>query len=166
MKNRIKQLFKEDVLDRTAGNIKERLPEIMKRDKERAKELRKLLEGLKEDGDGLDAQTLYYAAFIFHHQGTKRATARARSIAKRGVKLCEGKNTKACKQVCWLYAASTDRFLRLEGKLQKYGTQYRRKKNGKGFYLPSVDPTTTDEERKALNVPTLAEAKKFAKNIK
>jgi len=164
--NRIKQLFKEDIADRKAGNLQKRLPEIMKHDKKRARELRKLLEELDKRGNKLDIQTLYYAGFIFHHQGTKRATAKARSLASRGVQLCEGKNTKICKQIRWLYAGSTDRLLIKEGKLQKYGTQYRRKKNGKGFSLQSVDSSTTDEERKALNVPTLSEAKKLAKNIK
>jgi len=166
MENRIKQLFKEDIVDRKAGNLQERLPEIKRRDKLRAKELRKILEKLKKSEGELDAKTLFYAGFIFHHQGTKRATSKARSLAKRGVKLCEGKNTKACKQVRWLYAGSTDRLLMLEGKPQKYGTQYRRKKDSKDFYLYRIDPATTDDERKAFNVPTLAEAKKLAKNIK
>jgi len=165
MESRIKQLFKEDVLDRKTCKLEDDCSELEKRDKIRAKELRKILKKLKKDGDKLDADTLFYGGFIFHHQGTKRATAQARSLAKRGVKLCEGKNKKACKQVRWLYAGSTDRLLIQEGKIQKYGTQYRRKKNGKGFYLQSIDPKTTDEERKALNVPILKEAKKLAKSM-
>lgn len=163
MKNEIKRLFNEDVKDRSVSNLQEYLPEIAKRDKKRAKELRKILEGYIGE---LDAQTLFYAGFVFHHQGSKRATAKARMLAKQGVELCEGKNTKVCKQVRWLYAGSTDRLLVLDKKPQKYGTQYRRKKNGKGFELLNVDPTTTDEERKVFNVPTLAEAKKLSKNIK
>lgn len=165
MNDKIKQLFKEDVADRKAANLQERLPEIRKRDKIRAKKLRKILDELKGGLGELDAQSLFYAGFIFHHQGTKRATIQARSLARRGVKICKGKNTKACKQVRWLYAGSTDRLLMLSDKPQKYGTQYKRKKNKNGFYLYKVDPKTTDEERKSLNVPTITEAKKLAKNI-
>ncbi len=165
MEDKIKQLFKEDVVDRKAGNLQERLPEIRRRDKVRAKELRKIFSKLKDGIDKLDAECLFYSGFILHHQGSKRATIHARLLAKRGVKLCEGKNTKICKQVRWLYAGSTDRLLMLKGEPQKYGTQYRRRKNGDGYYLYKFNPKTTNEERKLFNVPTIEEAKKLAKNI-
>jgi hypothetical protein len=91
---------------------------------------------------------------------------KARSYTKQGVKKCEGKNTKICKQIRWLYAGSTDRLLILKDKPQKYGTQYHCKKDGKSFKLYEIDPKTNDKEREDLNVPTLSEAKKFAKKIK
>jgi hypothetical protein len=158
----LKLLFQEDIADRKAPNFQERFPEIEKRDKVRVK---KVIEIIK-DKKALELQDLYYSSFIFHHQGTKIATQKAQSLAKEGVKICGEKKTKICNRTRWLYAAATDRLLTLNKKPQKYGTQYHRLKNGKGFKLLPVDPKTTDKERMALNVPTLAEAKINAKNIK
>jgi len=64
----------------------------------------------------------------------------------------------------WLYAASLDRYLVSRGKLQKYGTQYHRNKNGK-YELPSVDSTVTDMSRKELSVPTINEMKQRIKDL-
>jgi len=50
----------------------------------------------------------------------------------------------------WLFAAATDRALMLEGKQQKYGTQFL---EGKTFW--PVDPKTTDEERQAFGIKPL-----------
>ncbi len=163
MKDDIKKLFKEDVKERKHPDLCNRLDELKKHDKERVKKLKIILEKNKEE---LDPQTLFYAGFIFHHQGTQAATTKARSLSKQGVKLCLNKNSKACKQVRWLYAGSTDRLLRLQGKPQKYGTQYKRNKKDGSYTLGKVDSKTTDEERKALNVPTLKEAHKLAKKIR
>jgi len=162
MKNKIKKLFQEDIADRKKPNLDDCWPEVSMRDKERAREVRALIKNYKGK---LDVQTLYYMGFIFHHQGTKVSSAKARLLAGQGIELCKGKNTKICKQVRWLYAGSTDRFLRLKGEPQKYGTQYHRKKKGGEYELYRIDPKTTDEERKKFNVPSLKEAKKLAKKI-
>lgn len=44
-----------------------------------------------------------------------------------------------------------------QGKPQKYGTQYI-SRDDEPYRLWDVDPTTTDEERAAWNVPPLVEA--------
>lgn len=162
MKDKIKKLFQEDIADRRKPNLDDCWLEVSKRDKERAREVRAFIENYKGK---LDVQTLYYMGFILHHQGTKKSSSKARSLAGQGIKLCKGKNTKVCKQIRWLYAGSTDRLLRLKGEPQKYGTQYHRKKKGGEYKLYRVDPKTTDEDRKEFNVPSLAEAKKLAKKI-
>lgn len=58
----------------------------------------------------------------------------------------------------WLAAASEDRFLMNIGRPQRFGTQYR--SDGQGpIRLYEVGPSVTDGLRRALNVPSLAEAK-------
>jgi len=160
--NKIKKLFQEDIADRKKPNLDDCWPEVSKRDKQRAREVRAFIKNYKGK---LDVQILYYMGFILHHQGTKLSSSQARLLAKRGIELCKGKNTKVCKQIRWLYAGSTDRLLRLKGEPQKYGTQYHRKKKGGKYELYCIDPKTTDEERKEFNVPILAEARKLAKKI-
>lgn len=59
----------------------------------------------------------------------------------------------------WLLAAATDRYLMRLDKPQRYGTQYRRDGES-GWFLYEVDTiNTTDADRIALNVPTLAESR-------
>ncbi|MEJ2079154.1 MAG: hypothetical protein P8Z74_14260 [Acidobacteriota bacterium] len=58
----------------------------------------------------------------------------------------------------WLAAASEDRFLMNIGRPQRFGTQYR--SDGQGpIRLYEVGPSVTDGLRRALDVPSLAEAK-------
>ena len=57
----------------------------------------------------------------------------------------------------WLAAAALDRKLMDEHKPQKYGTQFQMR--GGVWVLWEVDPTVTDAERDAWNVPPLAAAK-------
>ena len=65
----------------------------------------------------------------------------------------------------WLYAISTDRWLYSAGKPQRYGTQFLRDGKGCNTKLYEVDPATTDAERAALDVPTLAQAKAWAETF-
>jgi hypothetical protein len=64
----------------------------------------------------------------------------------------------------WLAAAAYDRWLMNQGKPQKYGTQYI-SSGDEPYRLGDFDPTTTDEERAAWNVPSLAEALKQAEEL-
>jgi len=64
----------------------------------------------------------------------------------------------------WLMAAAYDRWLMKQGKPQKYGTQYTSHGN-EPYQLWDVDPTTTDEERVAWNVPLLTEALRQAEEL-
>ena len=63
----------------------------------------------------------------------------------------------------WLAAAAYDRWLMLQNKPQKYGTQYR--SDGDRWKLWDVDPATTDAERAAWDVPSLAEALALAEEL-
>lgn len=54
-------------------------------------------------------------------------------------------------------AQAIDRALYLQGYPQKYGTQYHRDEAGTWQLYP-VDQNTRDDERRAMGVPTLAEA--------
>lgn len=58
----------------------------------------------------------------------------------------------------WLAAATEDRFLISLGRPQRFGTQYRVDDEG-GWQLYDVDPNVTDSLRRAMNVPSLEEAR-------
>lgn len=102
----------------------------------------------------LSSEELYYAAMIFHHSGTRTGTKKALTLAKLSMRAgYRGKNfTKWGEKAKWLVASATDRFLLMEGKLQKYGTQYQRKNIHSPLELARYDKKTTDIERKELNI--------------
>jgi hypothetical protein len=58
-----------------------------------------------------------------------------------------------------LAAASEDRFLMNIGRPQRFGTQYRAEPVTAPFRLYKVDANVTDELRRQMSAPTLAEAK-------
>ena len=58
-----------------------------------------------------------------------------------------------------LAAASEDRFLMSIGRPQRFGTQYKSDGPNQPYRLYKVDPGVTDELRRIMMVPTLAEAK-------
>jgi hypothetical protein len=95
-----------------------------------------------------EAADLYHAALLFQHgdepEDAWRAYALAREATERGDERAR-----------WLTAAAYDRWLMYQDKPQKYGTQY--VSDGIRHRLWDVDPDTTDAERAAWNVPSLAE---------
>ncbi len=106
------------------------------------------------DAGGANYSADYFAAaMVFQHGDSPAEIGRAHDLALKAVEL-DGNNRKAK----WLVAASEDRVLMYEKKPQKYGTQFSTDPTGKWVLWP-VDGTVTDEQRLALNVPTLAEAK-------
>lgn len=60
-------------------------------------------------------------------------------------------------QARWLEAASEDRWRLARGLPQRWGTQYQ--EGARGMELAPVDPATTDAERAARGLPSLAEAR-------
>jgi hypothetical protein len=60
----------------------------------------------------------------------------------------------------WLAAATEDRYLMNVKRPQRFGTQYRSDKIGEPLRLYEVSPDVTDSLRRALNVPSLSEARK------
>lgn len=96
----------------------------------------------------------YHAAMILQHGNIPEDYLLAHEFCV--VAITKGKNDKATR---WLAAASEDRFLMNIGRPQRFGTQYRSDGPDAPMRLYKVDEGITDELRRALNVPALAEAK-------
>jgi hypothetical protein len=94
----------------------------------------------------------YHAAMILQHSDVADDFLLAHE-------LCVVAISKGDARGKWLAAASEDRFLMNIGRPQRFATQFRCDGPNCDFYLYKVDEAVTDELRKALDVPSLAEAK-------
>ena len=103
--------------------------------------------------DSLSAEDYFHAAWIMNHGDTATDAEKAHRLALQASELGH-------RPARWLAAASYDRWQLYQGKPQKYGTNYIY--NGKKDRLWDVDPSTTDEERAAWDVPPLAEQRRKA----
>lgn len=153
IKKRLEDLYKADQNDRKnwKWDSTNFLKEVRKRDKDRRTEVKWLLEQEK----GLNGKDYCHGAMIYQHGDSKSDYKKANLLTKKAVQ-------KGYDPAKWLYAASLDRYLVSQGKSQKYGTQYKRNKNGKYELFP-LDLTVTDLQRKELNVPTISEMKQRIK---
>ena len=104
-------------------------------------------------GGARTANDFYHAAMIYQHGAGTTSYRRAHDLATRAVEL-DPDHTDAK----WLSAASWDRYLDESGQPQWYGTQYRCV-DGLRQLLPVDEGQATDEDRRSLGVPTLAEAR-------
>ena len=95
-----------------------------------------------------EAADLYHAALLFQHGDEPEDVWRAYELAREATE-------RGDERARWLTAAAYDRWLMYQGKPQMYGTQY--VSDGIRQRLWDVDPSTTDAERAAWNVPPLAE---------
>jgi hypothetical protein len=95
-----------------------------------------------------DAEDFYHAAWIMNHGDTASDARQAHLLALRSSEM-------GWRPARWLAAASFDRWQMYQGKPQKYGTNYLF--DGQRDRLWDVDPSTTDVERAAWDVPPLAE---------
>lgn len=111
---------------------------------------RRRVEALIAAGALQVAEDYFHAAMVFQHGPTPDYHLRAHELAKRSVEMGGPPVAK------WLTAAAYDRWLRGQGKPQKYGTQY--SWQGDHWEVADVDPDTTDDERAAWEVPPLAVA--------
>ena len=113
-------------------------------------------------GSLMTSEDYYNAALIYQHGQRPENIRMAFSLSTIAIQL-DPEN----KQAKWLSAASWDRILMQLDKPQWYGTQFRKAQTpGSQFELYKVDETAvTDEERKALGVPTLAEARARAQSM-
>ena len=89
---------------------------------------------------------------VYQHGDTPAEVGRAHELAVRAVALEPGHAAAR-----WLAAAALDRQLMYRGAPQKYGTQFKRVDGV--WVVWEVDPTVTDAERAAWNVPPLATAR-------
>ena len=151
---KIKKIFEEDQADRNNKelkklSIKERWRIIEKKDRKRRDSLTKILK--EAEGIQLRGVDYFRAGIVFQH-GEINDIRLAKHIASKGIK----KNHKSSR---WLYAAATDRILIMEGKKQKFGTQFGKDRDGFWVLLP-VDNKTTDSERREYGVQSLTNIKK------
>ncbi|HYU64908.1 MAG TPA: hypothetical protein VEK36_01395 [Candidatus Paceibacterota bacterium] len=155
---KIRKLFLEDQKDRRKKGWlkledKKRWALISLRDKKRRKELEAILKK-KPEINGTD---YFNAGIIFQHGTSRTSIKEAREMALMGME-------KGHKKSAWLYAAATDRLLVMKNKPQKFGTQFRKNKNG-GWELFPILSRTTDAERKKYGIRTLQNLKKVVLNL-
>lgn len=114
----------------------------------RDKARREAVMTLLVDGWPEAADDLYAAAWVLNHGDLVEEAALGSRLAARAAEL--GRPGAR-----WLAAAALDRSLMYAERPQKYGTNI--VPDGVGYRLWDVDPATTDAERLANDVPTLAE---------
>lgn len=99
------------------------------------------------DGWPEDPEALYAAAWVLNHGD-------ASDEAFLGHQLASAARDRGHGPARWLAAAALDRSLMYAGKPQKYGTNM--VPDGLAYRVWDVDPATTDAERAANDVPSLA----------
>jgi hypothetical protein len=156
---RVKQLFDEDQKRESSAKHGKEWSVITAEDRKRQQEISPYL----ERGEINSSDDLYHTAMIFQHGNCVEHYRLANQLAERAL-------SKGSNHTKWLYAATLDRYLMIEGKLQKFGTQFVRVgpagRVGPGRWrLYPVDPATTDEERARYNVPPLATQEKKAEKL-
>ncbi|WP_412540993.1 hypothetical protein R8Z50_35370 [Longispora sp. K20-0274] len=154
MSGEVERLFRADQREREnhppAGS-----PEydaLRARDAERRARVAELL-AAGEVSTGADH---YHAAMIFQHGETPDDIDTAHRLARRAVDL-------GYRPARWLAAASLDRWLMTLGRAQKYGTQFA--PDGTRWRLWDVEPATTDADRLAWDVPSLADQLRRAEEL-
>jgi len=143
------RLYKEDQADRTPPAGKEiDWHAVSERDlarEARVKELYKTNQ-LKTGAD------YYHVAMVLQHASTPEDYLLAHE-------LCVVAMSKGEERAKWLAAASEDRFLMNIGRPQRFATQYRSDGPNAPLRLYQVGEGVTDELRRELKVPSLAQAK-------
>ena len=119
------------------------------RDRVRSRRVKELFAG-----NGLHtANDYYHAAMILQHGEAPEDFLLAHEFCV--VAMMKGKNDV---ESAWLAAAAEDRFLMNIGRPQRFGTQYRSEGAGP-LRLYTMGDGVTDELRRLMGVPTLAEAR-------
>lgn len=149
----LRRMYEEDQADRSQPHDQMNWEEISERDRQHRERVTEMLEA----GLVKTANDHWHAAMIFQHGGTPEDAKKAHELAKKATELNpEHRNAR------WLSAAAWDRYKMYLGEPQWYGTQFRRGEDGI-WYLYDVDENAvTDEERKAMGVPTLEESRQQA----
>lgn len=131
---------------------------VGQRDRDRLKRVRELVAA----GELRTAVDFFNAALVCQH-GPDLANIRLAHALATVSATIDASATSAS----WLSAASWDRLLMRMGKPQWYGTQFTRAKTADARWeLYTIDETAvTDEERKRLGVPILAEARQRAEKL-
>jgi len=142
------RLMDEDQADRIPGAKSIDWKIVGPRDVARIKRVKELYtqNQLKTGGD------YYHAAMILQHSDIADDYLLAHE-------LCVAAISKGDKRGKWLAAASEDRFLMTIARPQRFATQFRCDGPNCEFHLYKMDEGVTDELRRVLDVPSLAEAK-------
>jgi hypothetical protein len=107
-----------------------------------------------------EPEDLYRAALILYHTDRKSCP----DIHLLAHFLAEGAVSKGYTEARYLAAATLDRYLVASGVPQRFGTQYDVDTGGVILLLP-FDSSTTDEERRENDVPTLDSLKRFGGSV-
>lgn len=143
MNEALRALFEADQADRESG------PDGLdsateQRDRERLEAVLRAVDA----GEARTTDDLYHCAMVLQHGWLAEHQQLAHDLA---VRAADGGHPGAC----WLAAAALDRWLMRNGRPQRFGTQYVRTDGDWSLY--DCDAATTDEERRAWDVPALAE---------
>ncbi|MEK6320962.1 MAG: hypothetical protein AABN33_04705 [Acidobacteriota bacterium] len=142
------RLFQEDQADRTSKDGKPIDWNVVDaRDKTREKRVKELYAN-NQLHTGAD---YYHVAMVLQHASAPEDYLLAHE-------LCVVAISKGDERAKWLAAASEDRFLMEIGRPQRFATQFR-SVGDSPMRLHETDKGVSDELRRALNVPTLAQAK-------
>jgi len=150
----LEELYDQDIQDRVlwdSEDISEE--EIKKNDEARLEKAQELLE--KGEIDMNEIWNLHYLCLLHMHSWSKEPEVygKAHEYAKRAVDL-------GSKVTRWLYAASLDKWLVSQGKLQKYGTQYNM---DTGEILPT-EQSTSDQDRAEYGVAPIETLRESHRN--
>lgn len=139
-------LYQHDQGDRRAENPD--WTELSERDRKRRERVFELVEA----GELEVADDYFHAAMVLQHGAEPEHFKMAHDLARRAVEL-DPEHAYAK----WLSAAAWDRYLWNTDQPQVYGTQFRRDQDGPWTVEPFDREAVSDEERRAMNVPTVAE---------
>lgn len=142
----LRRMFDEDQADRAEAAIDG--PVLISRDRKRRARVKAMI----EQGELHAGADSYHAAMILQHGQEPDDFLPAHE-------LCVVAISKGDDRGRWLAAASEDRFLMNIGRPQRFGTQVRGGGPDGPVRLYRVDPAVTDGLRRAMDCPTLAEAR-------
>ena len=138
----LEQMYLDDKTDRAAIEKNELTEEELdKRDLDRQQRLKELLENNEIDLD--EIWNLHYSALILHHSYKVEDVEKAHDFAKKAI--TQGSNVTK-----WLYATTLDRLLVMQGKKQKFGTQFQIV-NGEKVFFP-IDGSVSVAEKAEFGV--------------
>ena len=146
MHDELKQMYDLDIADHREMRVfgSPEYDEMRKRDARRRSRVRTILNEPTE----LDPVDLYRAAWILNHGDSVPDAELACQVA-------EQSNQGGHEPAKWLFAAAYDRWCMYRGLPQKFGTQI--VPDGERYRVWDTCPETTDEDRRAYNVPSLNE---------
>ena len=146
----LKRLRDEDQADRNSENIDWSM--VGPRDQARLKRVKELFAA-----NALRTANDYYrAALVLQHGSAPEDFLQSHELCVAA--MMKGRTDK---ETAWLAAAAEDRYLMKLGRPQRFGTQFHHSDGNGPIKLYTVDenPGVTDELRRLMSVPSLAEAK-------